>query len=128
MPGSSRSSTLDAIRGLAILLILLYHYWHSKISSYFPFAKSILDFAWTGVDLFFVLSGYLIGGILLDNRAAPNLYKVFYARRAMRILPLYLLSLIGFSLFASDPSRLVKDLAIYLTFTQNIFWASGHGV
>jgi peptidoglycan/LPS O-acetylase OafA/YrhL len=51
----------------------------------------ILRLSWSGVDLFFVLSGFLIGGILIDNQQAKNYFQVFYLRRALRILPLYLL-------------------------------------
>lgn len=73
---------------------------------------------WTGVDLFFVLSGYLIGGILMDNRGAENYYSTFYMRRFLRILPLYAVSLLIF--FALWPS---EYSVTYLLFGQNIMWA-----
>jgi peptidoglycan/LPS O-acetylase OafA/YrhL len=90
----SRIPELDGIRGIAILAVLFYH-----LFSYSMFRQSwtgIAYFAmkvtenWShGVDLFFVLSGFLITGILLDTRRDPHFFRNFYARRALRILPLY---------------------------------------
>jgi peptidoglycan/LPS O-acetylase OafA/YrhL len=85
---------LDGIRGVAILVVLLFHFFYSAVDvapgglAWHLIAP--LRIGWTGVDLFFVLSGFLIGGILLDARSSPNFFKVFYTRRAFRILPLYL--------------------------------------
>lgn len=93
-----RIGSLDGIRGVAVLLVVSLHYFYYLAPSavWFPLLKNLrfpLALTWTGVDLFFVLSGFLIGGILLDNRESSNYFRVFYARRALRILPLYLLML-----------------------------------
>lgn len=81
-----RLPELDGLRAIAILLVLADHYL-----SYVPVAgmHRVVEQGWIGVDLFFVLSGFLIGGILLDERAATNYYRVFYLRRFFRIVPLY---------------------------------------
>jgi peptidoglycan/LPS O-acetylase OafA/YrhL len=89
---SLRIPALDGLRGIAILLVLL---WHSAFRTPFlhnPTLNRLVGIgrlSWSGVDLFFVLSGFLIGGILLDHRQSPNYFKTFYLRRAYRILPLY---------------------------------------
>ena len=81
---------LDGIRGLAILLVLLCHL--TIYGGKYRFDQWFGYLAWwgtIGVDLFFVLSGYLITGILLDARRRPGYFKDFYARRVLRIFPLY---------------------------------------
>jgi peptidoglycan/LPS O-acetylase OafA/YrhL len=85
--------------------------------------------SWCGVDLFFVLSGFLIGGILLDNRESPRLLRVFYLRRACRILPLYaLLVALSFApVFggSSLASGTRVPLAAYALFVQNLWTSRG---
>lgn len=94
MPG------VDLLRGTAILTVIFFHGffysvplfpWHNR------FAESLFNltaFGWTGVNLFFTLSGFLITGNLIDSDAKPNFYSRFYIRRALRILPAYFLVLI----------------------------------
>jgi len=90
---SKRIPELDGIRGLAIAMVVVYH--DLFIPTAFPagsvgsYLRALARLSWTGVDLFFVLSGFLIGGILLDSREAPNYFRVFYTRRFFRIIPLY---------------------------------------
>jgi peptidoglycan/LPS O-acetylase OafA/YrhL len=77
---------LDAVRGLAILLVMM----HNMGSKYpVPYSRWLVSNGWIGVDLFFVLSGFLITGILLDTKASEGYFKDFYARRCLRIWPLY---------------------------------------
>jgi peptidoglycan/LPS O-acetylase OafA/YrhL len=95
---------LDTIRGLAILGVLLYHgfYWARDLSLYTPWQRHFFTLMATGqfgVNLFFVLSGFLITGILLDSRNRPDYYQRFYFRRALRILPAYYLTLLLLVLF-----------------------------
>lgn len=83
---------LDGVRGIAILLVLFDHlFWSNDKTGnkVFDFISAIRDSSYVGVDLFFALSGFLITGILLDTLDAPHYFKTFYARRALRIFPLY---------------------------------------
>jgi peptidoglycan/LPS O-acetylase OafA/YrhL len=86
---AGRIPELDGIRGLAILLVLILHYIVEGLGSSHSFAAQALRLSWSGVDLFFVLSGFLIGGILLDAKQSDAYYRTFYLRRISRILPLY---------------------------------------
>lgn len=79
----------DGLRGIAILVVMVHHFW--------PRSGSLANYAalphlgWVGVDLFFVLSGCLITGILLDTRTEARFFQNFYVRRILRIFPLYFL-------------------------------------
>jgi peptidoglycan/LPS O-acetylase OafA/YrhL len=94
MPG------LDVVRGIAISMVLLYHglrphMWMLQVyrGAWVGWLRDGLEMGQMGVQIFFVLSGFLITGILIDSRAAPDYYKNFYLRRALRIVPAYLLML-----------------------------------
>src|SRR5512137_513909 len=89
-PGAHHPA-LDGMRGVAVLMVLAFHFLH--VDGEGGAAERVLLSAsrsgWAGVDLFFVLSGFLITGILLDARGAPGYFRAFYARRVLRIFPLY---------------------------------------
>lgn len=133
LDSKSHIRELDGIRGLAVLMVLIWHYGNCQGADQLwrPIASlmRMTGLFWSGVDLFFVLSGFLIGGILIDNAKRLKFYRTFYIRRAARILPLYLLLLILFFLgrFCLNPSSygwLFNDAIpdwSYLTFTQNVF-------
>lgn len=127
----ARIPALDGVRGFAALMVLFCHFWFWDVWKdrwWFEVAHS----GWLGVDLFFVLSGFLITGILLDSKAKPRYFYNFYRRRIFRIFPLYYLG-VFLALFAvlvidRQPSRAVdgyNSLVWYLTFTPNVAIALG---
>jgi peptidoglycan/LPS O-acetylase OafA/YrhL len=97
---------LDGLRGIAALMVIGYHvYWQWRPTS--GVADRAIAVAaslgWAGVDLFFVLSGFLITGILLDSKGRPGYLRTFYARRALRIFPLYYASIVLFMTVVPSP-------------------------
>jgi peptidoglycan/LPS O-acetylase OafA/YrhL len=82
---------LDGARGLAILLVLVFHFgcMYDRSELVRHWWLRLFAAGWCGVDLFFVLSGCLITGILIDAKGGPGYFRNFYARRALRIFPLY---------------------------------------
>ncbi|HEX6536754.1 MAG TPA: acyltransferase [Gemmatimonadaceae bacterium] len=91
MRSSKHIAALDGVRGLAILLVIADHVGRLVPTSGVAdqAAKDIATSGWVGVDLFFVLSGFLITGILLDAKGGARYFRSFYARRVLRIFPLY---------------------------------------
>lgn len=79
---------LDGLRGLAILLVIPHNADVFNGGPLWP-AAMLAHVGWVGVQLFFVLSGFLITGNLLDSQNAQNYYQSFFARRVLRIFPLY---------------------------------------
>jgi peptidoglycan/LPS O-acetylase OafA/YrhL len=89
---------LDSLRGVAILMVVFLHglYWFPQLGVLHGFVgllNKVSRFGGRGVNLFFVLSGFLITGILVDSRGKANFYRDFYARRARRILPVFYVTL-----------------------------------
>jgi peptidoglycan/LPS O-acetylase OafA/YrhL len=76
---------LDAFRAFGVTIVVLNHMWPEESSRVW----NLLHLAWFLMDVFFVMSGFLIAGILLDSRNRPDYYRSFYVRRVLRIFPLY---------------------------------------
>lgn len=114
---------LDGVRGLAILLVFAIHYGGGRKfdNPLLRIVGEIMAGGWIGVDLFFVLSGFLITGILLDSVNDRKYYKVFYARRALRIFPPYYLALFA-ALFVTLMFGIDWNLdqISFFTYTNNI--------
>jgi peptidoglycan/LPS O-acetylase OafA/YrhL len=132
---AKRIPELDGLRGLAILLVMLCHYIedgpvgprHSLAAR----TGEVIGLGTFGVDLFFILSGFLIGGILLNSRSSPRYYSTFYLRRFFRIIPIYYSWLILFGLVmlaaktwgvaGGSDFRTLTPYWAYFIFIQNYF-------
>src|SRR5436190_298025 len=92
--GDKYVPVLDGLRGLAVLYVIFYHYFEDAYNAGSPLLlralQRITSFGYSGVDLFFVLSGFLITGVLLKNKKkdTSQYFRNFYARRVLRVFPL----------------------------------------
>jgi peptidoglycan/LPS O-acetylase OafA/YrhL len=121
---ASRQPALDGVRGGAISLVLVYHFAVLSGSRQTGVDAAILKLTgvgWSGVDLFFVLSGFLITGILYDSKTAvADYFRTFYARRVLRIAPVYYLFL--FLLVFLLPLVLSTQQAAAGAVHDHVFW------
>ena len=122
--------TLDGLRGIAVLMVLFGHFYRRELFAEGSWSRwiggRVFGAGGLGVDLFFVLSGFLITGILLDQRGKKGAFVDFYARRSLRIFPLYFLSLAlvlwilpFFVTFDGAANRIVADQVWLWTYTIN---------
>ena len=120
---------LDGVRGLAILSVTIYRLCKEldpEANQLFSWIRLVAPMGERGVDLFFVLSGFLITGILIRAKGKPNYFRNFIARRSLRIFPLYfvslLLGLLVLPLFIkSNALEVARSNQIYLwTYTSNL--------
>jgi peptidoglycan/LPS O-acetylase OafA/YrhL len=100
--------SLTGFRGMAAILILLFH-------SMLPWFKAL----WIGVPLFFVLSGFLITRILLQNKTEGNYFKAFYIKRALRIFPIYYLAILISIFWGLLVNADLSQLPLFLIYVQN---------
>lgn len=126
----SHCAELDGVRGVAILLVTLYRFikeWDPASHWTIAFARNYCEIGQRGVDLFFVLSGFLITGILLHTKTSENYFRNFMVRRALRIFPLYFVALMVClfvlpRLVATDAFDLPRSHQAYLwTYSSNIY-------
>jgi peptidoglycan/LPS O-acetylase OafA/YrhL len=108
MPSAQkRIPELDGLRGIAVLMVISFHYINNQLVKATSFPGKVLykltSFGWMGVDLFFVLSGFLIGTILINNRGSKNYFSTFYVRRIVRIIPNYYLLILLFVIISAIP-------------------------
>lgn len=130
---SQHVPVLDGIRGMAILMVMVCHTLSmfkalggAYVSGFQNFLFFVFGSGWLGVDLFFVLSGYLITRILINSRGEQNYFVNFYARRTLRIFPIYYLyiTVVIFILPLFIPYMRVQiqsNLALNYLYLQNTF-------
>ncbi len=120
---------LDGVRGLMTIMVLISHYFGE-----IPHGIKALMFGWIAVDMFFVLSGYLVGKLILEKQHNDNFFQVFYIRRVCRTLPIYFVCLavniVLMTAFAAPWVDADEPFPAwsYFTFTQNFYMAASGGI
>jgi peptidoglycan/LPS O-acetylase OafA/YrhL len=127
-PSGRHVAALDGLRGCAIAAVILHEGPRSHDGLGARIFGAVANGGWAGVQLFFVLSGFLITGILLDTREDPHFFRNFYARRTLRIFPPYYATLIltlwvgplVFSTAASDVRGVLSRQGWLWSYTSNL--------
>ena len=123
---------LDGIRGLAALAVLFHHVcyvgihpqaWGSEVHVFYNLAR----FGNNGVDIFFVLSGFLITSLLIQDRTEPAYYHNFYWKRVLRILPLYIACLVGIYFLVPHSHAYVLLSALFIVNFAQVFHVVSNG-
>lgn len=117
---------LDTIRGLAIVMVLFYHgfFWSVGTSGFTGIVRVFVEATmpgWLGVNLFFVLSGFLITGILLDSKSKRDYFRSFYVKRALRILPAYFAVLLLLLIAGMKPRSFLILSLFFLSNVSSLF-------
>ena len=121
----NRVASLDGVRALAALLVMGFHFI-GQFGGHSPaWVRQASVVGQTGVDLFFVLSGYLITRILLDTAGAKGYYRAFYGRRVLRIFPLYFVFLVIY--FFVLPGVLGRETPDFMTQVWSWFFLENVG-
>jgi peptidoglycan/LPS O-acetylase OafA/YrhL len=121
----ARIAGLDGLRGLMTIVVLLSHYFGEL-----PGGFRIFMLGWLAVDIFFVLSGFLVGRLIIDKGDRENFLRIFYIRRVCRTFPIYFVCVLGAYGLIAWQNAGWNDMAhafpfwSYLTFTQNFFFAA----
>ncbi|MBI3231466.1 MAG: acyltransferase [Candidatus Doudnabacteria bacterium] len=124
---------LDGVRAIAIWMVLIGHlYWGFNVpdDTYDRMPRliyQIISHGWLGVDLFFILSGFLISGILLDSKHKQNYFRTFYWRRALRILPIFYLCIFVMSFFYGNAAYFILSLFFLANFAAGFGVQAPHG-
>lgn len=123
-PAAIHLPGLDGVRAIAVLMVIVHHSLYQ--SNHTTLSQNILQHiagqGWIGVDLFFVLSGFLITGILMDVRNPTHALRNFYARRILRIVPVYVVFLL-FSLWIAPRIGVLSPTeSVKLHETQIWYW------
>ncbi len=124
---------LDGVRAMAIWMVLIGHlYWGFKappgtFDGMPRMIYQIISHGWLGVDLFFILSGFLISGILLDSKQRENYFRTFYWRRVLRILPIFYLCIFVMSFFYGNAAYFLLSFVFLANFAEGLGVITPHG-